>query len=287
MAGKHAVVWALLVAACGSWTEEPNAPRVEIAPLQARPVAPADVVEAWALPAAMIPMGIAVEPDTGRRVVLEVEGRVSELETGEELAFFEAPLPGTGFGDVAALGGGLLALTAVSDGYIASLADGSLVPHFCYEPGWFDDASNAVQASGALAFDALHDRLFAQPLTLANGGRGNVLESFFATYDITSGVDLQWWRTPTLVASGLAVLDAGETPDATTLLVAQGDELLRFDVAQRMLTVLVSFGELGLVSIAGIARDDVAGTLLVLGYDEGADAPAVLEVPLDAVLQGS
>ena len=280
---------AMLVAAlvaCGN--DGPDAPRVEVAAADVRSLESGDVVGRWSLELGSLPSGITVEPDTGRRLVLYYEGRIVELASGVELGVFVPPFVRTGFADVAALGRGLLALTAVSDGYIASLVDGSLVPHFCYEPGWFDDELDAVQLSGALAVDVRHDRLFTQPLTVTNGGFGTTVEGFFSTYDLSSGVDTQWWRTPdpSFVATGMVVLDAGETPEETTLLVARGDRLLRFDVASRALTPLVSLAEVGLSFLNGIARDDVAGTLLVVGSGEDLDVPPeVVEIPLDAVLQ--
>ncbi|MDQ3038067.1 MAG: hypothetical protein M3Y87_37085 [Myxococcota bacterium] len=230
---------------------------------RAAPIAPvSDVVAEIPFDAGTSPAsGVAVEPVTGRRLLLERDGVVRDLETGDVLWRAVAPQEPFGFTDVVALGDGQLALTSVSNGFLVELASGSMAMHFCYEPGWFEQMQNdPIQVSLSLARDAAGGRLYAQPRTIEEGGRGAVTGSFVAAYDEAGGADVAWWQLPdaSLVAGGMIVIEQG------ALLLGIGSTLHRFDTASAELTPVIDLAELGIESIDGLARDEEAGTILVL-----------------------
>ncbi len=229
-----------------------------------------------------VPTGIAIEPESRRRLVLDRDGTVSDLVTGETV--WQATLGAAepfGYTDLLAPSVDQLAITAASDGYLVDLPTASMAPHFCYEPeGWGELPNDPVQVSGCVAIDGAGARLYAQPRSIENGGLGAVTGSFLAAYDAGGGDDVAWWSLPdtSFAATGLAVLPAASGDDVR-LLLASGTSLFVFDVAAAELTPTTELGELGVESIAGLALDARQGTLLVLD-----DARrAVIELRLSAL----
>lgn len=213
-----------------------------------------------------LPTGVAVEPGTGRRMLLTREGTVLDLGTGAVLWRAVAPQEPFGFTDLVALGEGRLAVTSVSNGFLVELATGSMSMHFCYEPGWFEEMPNdPVQVSQGLARDPLGGLLYAQPRTIENGGFGAVTGSFVAAYDEEGGADLAWWQLPdpSFVATGMIALPS-ESRAVPDLLLAVGTELHRFDPETAELRRALDLSELGIGDIAGLALDEAAGTVLVV-----------------------
>lgn len=214
------------------------------------------------------PTGIAIEPESGRRLVLGFDGRVTDLETGE---LVWQPLPGAasapfGFTDLVALSVDQLAVTAQSDGFLVDLRAASMAPHFCYEPeGWEEVPNEPIQVSGCLALDRVGARFYAQPRTIENAGYGTVTGSFLAAYDAGGGADIAWWALPdaSFVATGMVALPSA-TGATERLILASGAELFAFDIAAAELAPAADLGPLGVESIAGLALDARAQTLLLL-----------------------
>lgn len=230
-------------------------------------------------------VGVSRDPATGEVLLLNArEGLFTLGNDGIEelvaldvlLASAEVP-PMSDFTDVAALGGGVFALTALSDGF---LFDGErLTQHFCYEPGfegggepWPDPVPtdpNDKQLTLSLEFLPESDRLLAQPRTF-DASTGELLAAHVATFDLESGEEQAWFDLGDrdLLAGGLTVLD-----DDSVVLGA-GTRLLRFDMGSRELTELADLG--GEVrDIAGLARGD-DDVLLVIDGENG----SLLEVRL-------
>lgn len=262
-------VGTILALVVGCAPEDPARPPdlrpVIIAPAQTRVVPRSVVVSEIELGAIEgTPVGVAVEPSSGRRLVMTQHGALHVL--GESAPIWQGgPLNDFGYTDVAALGEDRVAITSLGDGYLLELVPGTMTPHFCYEPGWWEpEGANPVQISHAVAHDPLGGRIYAQPRTVENGGWGNVTESFVAAYDEAGGADLTWWAVDDLgfVATGMTILprESGEP----RLVLGAGVTLHRFDVASGELSALAELSELGVWSIAGLAIDGAAGTLLVL-----------------------
>ncbi|MCB9595371.1 MAG: hypothetical protein H6719_21810 [Sandaracinaceae bacterium] len=284
---RHLVTLASLLALAGCAADAPDRPDIRPVTLHRDTVAPPlpveDVVGRFdLLPIPGEPTGVAVEPDTGRRLILLSEGMIVDLESGETL-WSGVPLQGgTAFSDIVALGGGRVAITSVSDGYLVDLATGEITPHFCYEPGWWDgEGQDPVQLSQAVAHDAQRGILYAQPRTLTAGGSGPVTESFVSAYDEASGADIAWWSIEDLgfVATGMEMLEPGREVGEARLLLAEGHTLHAFDGASGDLTPVGDLYGLDVVYISGLAIDREAGTLLVLD----AGTRRVLEIRLDAL----
>ena len=231
-------------------------------------------------------VGLAVQPDTGQRLALFGDGTLRDIDTGASLPTLTDPEGAFGFGDMVGLGDGLLAVTAMNDGYLVSTADGILRQHFCFLPGWqeFDPENvDPMQLSLALGFDAERERLYAQPRMWQNGGAGAVTDSFLSSYALGDGAELTWWNMPSVgvEAGGMVVLDAGPGDlghDAPTLLLGMGERLVRFDGVTAALEPVATLGELGLWDVRGLAYDAANDTLLVAALVEGGTRVSTLSL---------
>lgn len=219
--------------------------------------------------------GLAIEPD-GRRLVLTDAGDVMDVATGIVVRSLPHPTAAYGYTDWVSLGDGRFAVTAMSNGFLSDPASGELQQHFCYEPGSFEDANDAVQVTWALGVATREGRLYAQPLTLEQFGFGGFTGSFLASYDLAAGADLQWWQFPdsSYRAGGLAVLSE-EGP--TVLLLGSGNVVASFDTATSTHTPRARLE--GVALIEGLAIDRHHETLLVLDGERA----AVVELPLAMV----
>ncbi len=229
-------------------------------------------------------VGVSRDPVSGDLVLLNARAGLFEL-TGDglqEIASLDELLvnaelaPQSDFTDVAALGDGSYALTALSDGF---LFDGeTLRQHFCYEPGFADiePTPDPVPTSASdkqltLSLDYLPERgqLIAQPRTF-DEATGEILAAHVATFDLETGVEQGWFDlgSPEVLAGGLTTLD-----DDSVLLGA-GAKLLRFDIDTRALHEIADLGA-DVQDIAGMASTD-DGTVWVIDGEAG----SLLEVRL-------
>lgn len=282
---RHALAALLVLAGCAG--EAPAPPDIRPVTIH-RSTAPApipldDVVARFDLAGLEgTPSGIAIEPDTGRRLLLLEHGAIVALDGGEVLWTGMPTQGGTAFSDIAALGGQRVAITSVSDGYLVDLPTGHIRPHFCYEPGWWEgNGEDPVQISQAVAFDATRRVLYAQPRTITQGGFGEVTESFVSAYDEETGADVAWWGVPDLsfVATGMAILETGPEITDARLLLAAGQTLHAFDGATGDLVPAGDLATAGVATVNGLAIDREARTLLALDLE----GPEVVEIRLSAL----
>jgi hypothetical protein len=216
-------------------------------------------------------VGVAVDP-TGARYVLDETAGLYRLD-GETatlvLPLADFPPPNVPvippFTDLAALGPGRFAITAIGDGFILDLAAHTLTSYFCYLPDGLPE--DYTQRTDAVAYDAAADRIFAQPRTF--DAAGNVVRAQIAEYLGTSGQNVDWIDVdPAIAARGMAVL-----PDRG-LVAADG---LRLDVFDgRTLESNVDLFGLGVSSVDGLAFDPVTESVLVV--DDRVDV--LVEIPL-------
>ncbi len=185
------------------------------------------------------------------------DGSFSRILTSEKL--FQ-----DGFGavvtDVAALGDGRYAFTQPGFGVLYDTADESLVMHFCYEPGFFGDWEVQYQETHSLAFDPTTERLLSQPQTLTEGtpDRTDVAE-----FDLETGEELAFYQLDDrkLVAGALTV-----TPDG--ILLANGAELLDYELGSETPAKRANLRSLGIDSIEGMTWDATTQQLVVLDGDQ-------------------
>lgn len=182
------------------------------------------------------PVGVTVTPDTGVRYVLdEFHGLYRLTDDGAEqvLAIGDFPTPDvfpvSNWTDIVALGDERFALTAVSDGYLLDLAGGTLMQHFCYEPGW-DEWDTSYELTTSLGFDAGTNSIIAQPQTISVGDTGeSPMGAAVGVYDASLGGDApeQWYGLPdaNFLAAGMAVESA-----SSILLVEESGALHRFSM---------------------------------------------------------
>ncbi|MEM1413941.1 MAG: hypothetical protein AAGH15_03535 [Myxococcota bacterium] len=251
-----------------------------------RALTEADVVERTPAPVGAV--GLVVDPETGYRLVVRRSGEVLIASTDEVVQVFEAPERRFGFGDAVWVGPGLLALTALNDGFLAVLSTGELTQHFCFLPTWMEPQFDAiVQRSDALALDRTHDRLYAQPQTDGETEAGTVLEGFLSSYALSDGAERTWYRMPRPVprATGMVVLSPGPGDgerDAPRLLLAypatlsRGPHLQIFDGEAATLTPSVDLTSIDVGHVGALAVDEAAETLLVLATQEIVALPLAL-----------
>lgn len=266
-ASAFALLFALLATAC-----DPGVQVVDRHPL----VLDDGAREGW--------VGVSVDPSTGETVVLnareglftlDAEGLHEVASLDDLLGSAEVP-PVSDFTDVAALGGGVYALTALSDGF---LFDGeTLRQHFCYEPGFVGEEpgpdpvpTSPTDKQLTLSLEYLPERgqLIAQPRTF-DEATGELMAAHVATFDLETGVEQGWFDlgAPDLLAGGLTTLEDN------SVLLGAGTRLLRFDTGARELTELADLGA-HVRDIAGLARGDDGAIWVVDG-----EAGALLEVTL-------
>lgn len=227
-------------------------------------------------PADVMPVGVAIAPD-GQRFVMDEQWGFYRLDGDrafEVIPMAQMPVPDKPMQlpitDVVALGPNQFAFTAIGDGYILDTSAMTIRQHFCYLPG--DDGTGPrliTQRTDALAFDAVRQTLYAQPVTFDAAGELQFAQ--VATYDRASGVDTAWYDMERdLAATGMVVLPDGD------VVMGQGNRLLRFDPQARTSTPLDTLERYGIESIDGLALDPVSGALVVV--DKQADAMFDLEI---------
>ena len=232
---------------------------------------PDDVVSRIDLSAEGDLVGVAVEPDSGRRLAL-VSDRLFVLDGDTYTALDVQPELG-GFTDVVALGDGKVALSMRSNGYLFDTVTGALTLHFCYEPGW-EEWDQEFQITHSLGFDIDRGLIVAQPRTATLAAPDDVLASFVSTYVASSGTTEQFYTLPETDyrAGGMSV------PGADQIWLATDDHLDSYEVGADRPKRFAELSEAGVVQAEGLAIDDVADTVLVADvYGE------VIEIRRDAL----
>lgn len=217
-------------------------------------------------------VGVAVDPG-GTRYVLDEQAGLYRLDGATAtlvLPLADFPVPDVAvtppFTDLVALSPGRFAITAIGDGLVLDLGARTLTSYFCYVPdGLPEDYS---QRTDAVAYDAVTDRIFAQPLTFDSAG--TLLSSQLAEYLGDSGINVDWFPLDNAVHAGAMAVVPGRG-----LVIADGLQLIDFD-GQR-LAPDVDLGTLGLSAADGMAFDAARQSLLVV--DDLHDV--LTEIPLE------
>lgn len=246
-----------LVVGCAS--EEPLPPSEPLARVDLRPAFAADNVDA---------IGVALASD-GTRFVFEETRGLFRLDAGGAVEVVpmsampdpgpEAPLllPVT---DIVALAPNQFALTAIGDGYILDTSAMTLTQHFCYVPT--GTPANLTQRTDAIAYDAVKQRLFAQPNTYNELGEFQYAQ--FAAYKRDTGDAIRWYNVA--FTEPVTAMFAREE----ALVYGQGSHISRYDLLEEKPYVLEDLARYGVQSIDGMAIDEAAGALIVV--DKQADA---------------
>ena len=143
-------------------------------------------------------VGVTVDPDTGRRFVLDANRGIFELgDAGATLHIAlddfppASPAVRSAFTDIAALGSGRFALTARSVGYMLDVEADTLSQFFCYVPPMMDEEMYD-QSTQTLGFDPATGVLYSQPQTLDLMNGEAVIASQIGMFDAVEGTDLSW-----------------------------------------------------------------------------------------------
>lgn len=219
----------------------------------------------------LLPVGITVDP-AGRRFLFDErlgifglgdDGRVTPITSMAALTEIKSPTVELPYTDLVALAPDVFALTAIGDGFLLDTAAGTLTQHFCYVP----DGTPAWlwQRTDALAYDAVSDRIWAQPQTYDTEGvlQGTAL----ASYDRASGGLWDWLPLDEPLFAGAMVVLPGQR-----LVVAEGAQLKEF-VRGEPITPILDLASSGITQISGLALD--GDRLLVL--DAPSDSLYVLD----------
>lgn len=231
------------------------------------PAAQLDLRAAMGTTEDLRPVGLAIAPD-GQRFVFEETGGLFRLDGTHAIAVVpmsampspEQPvqLP---FTDIVALAPNLFALTAIGDGFLLDTQAMTLRQHFCYLPD--GTPVSLSQRTDGIAFDAVNQRLFAQPVTYDAAGVFQYAQ--LAVYARETGQDVEWHS----VSNDVAATGMVSSPEFG-LLLGQGSQLSRFDPATEQMIPLDDLHRFGVRSIDGLSIDQAAGTLVVV--DKVADA---------------
>ncbi len=207
------------------------------------------------------PVGVTVD-HTGTRFLLDeqlglfafgADGRATPVMSQDELTVIKTPVVELPYTDILAVAPDQFALTAIGDGFLLDTAAHTLTQHFCYVP----DGTPAWlwQRTDALAYDAVADLIYAQPRTYDIEGTLQTTE--IATYDRATGDLVDWYTLSEHLFAGAMLV----TPDRR-IYAGEGAQLERYVRGEYTLTPVLSFAEIGVQQIAGLALD--GDTLLVL-----------------------
>lgn len=218
-------------------------------------------------------VGITVEPETGRRFLLDRNEGIFELdEEGTATLFlaldeFPTPevTPRSAFTDFVALGNEVFAITARSDGFRLDVQADTLTQYFCYVPGEDWEEPIVDQLTDSLAFDAQAELIYAQPQSFALDDLETPIASGLGAYTLQGGQPVVWYEMPdvSLLAGGATVLADG------SILLVDGNELFRFRieseeglVGKERLKSLTTLEQVEQVD--GLAFDPQRGSVLVV-----------------------
>jgi DNA-binding beta-propeller fold protein YncE len=209
-------------------------------------------------------IGLAIASDGTRFVFDEYLGllRIDGNLTTSIVSMAQMPTPDKPIRlpvtDLVALAPNLFAMTALGDGFLLDTAAMTLTQHFCYVPDGGDGfPSSITQRTDAIAYDAVADKLYAQPLTF--DAAGELQYAQVARYNRTTGVDEIWNDAPV----GTAATGSVFVPDIG-LVLGQGAQLSKYDFTTREVIALEDLTRFGVLSIDGLAIDPVTNTLVVV-----------------------
>ncbi len=211
------------------------------------------------------PVGAAVGPD-GTRFMFDEDRGLYRIEGDQLISIMtlaQLPTPDKQLQfpitDIVSLAPNLFAMTAIGDGFLLDTAANTLTQHFCYFPAGDGGGGTPVsisQRTDAIAYDAVAQKIYAQPLTYDAAYEFQYAQ--VARYNRATGVDEAWFDAPpsTLATGSAFVPDVG-------LVLGQGSELSRFDLDTREMIVLDDLSRFGVRSIDGLAIDPVTNSLIV------------------------
>ncbi|MEM7678901.1 MAG: hypothetical protein AAF449_23215, partial [Myxococcota bacterium] len=216
-------------------------------------------------------VGLTVEPNTGRRFVLdERQGIYQLLDEGvQRIASIEqitaqGDVPQSDFTDFVSIDEGQFALTAMNDGFLYDLATQTLSSYFCYVPGFIDDLpggdGEVFQLTESVTYDPDANLMFAQPQTFNTANPNVVLLSQIGRFEMSGGEGFGWVDAPDLNfrAGAMAAVGNGE------LMLAEGSRLLRVDATTGAVNGQVDLAEFGLQNVHALTYDRSTQSLLAI-----------------------
>lgn len=238
--------------ASGGTTAEPDAEEIVILPEELEQIeAPHFAVTnredlSDRLPEGTTLEGVTQDPLTGKVYVLDpVAGIYLMSDSAAELVYApgditpeDGLLPLGNFSDLVALGRGRFALTSPNEGYIVDLTAGTMWRHFCYLPNITPGLSESEtslsvayqqsgievwQSTGALAYEAATDRLWAQPIT-RRVDDDSLLGVEIAAFDLPTGEPQVWYGF-----TGVQVLAEAMSVSPSTFYLGVESTLLQID----------------------------------------------------------
>ncbi|MEO1338561.1 MAG: hypothetical protein AAFV29_23160 [Myxococcota bacterium] len=230
-------------------------------------------------------VGVTVEPNTGRRFVLDdqrgiyevlAEGVMRVASLDEITA--QGDQPQSAFTDFVAIDEGEFALTAMNDGFLYDLETGTLSSYFCYVPGFIDDLPGGdgeiFQLTESVTFDPEANLMFAQPQTFNTANPNDVLLSQIGRFEMTGGEGFGWVDAPSLDfrAGAMAAVGNGK------LLLVEGSRLLRVDATTGAVDGQTDLSRLGLQSIHALTYDHTAQSLIAV--DQASETLYELDIDL-------
>jgi len=156
--------------------------------------------------------------------------------------------------DVAVLGDGRYAMTVPGVGVLYDSNDGSVVQHFCYEPGDWGDWEVQSQETHSLAYDVQTERLISQPITLTDAvaDRADVAE-----FDRVTGEPMAWHTL-----ADREFLSTAVEVNGGGVLLAQGDQIFDYVLGEEKPRQRADLGSVDVTTIDGMSID--GDTMLVL-----------------------
>lgn len=224
-------------------------------------------------------IGVTIAPDGARYVFEEtvglyrIDGDVgTQLVSMNQMPTADKPvrLP---FTDIVALSPNVFAMTAIGDGFLLDISALTLTQHFCYVPDGGDGFPTVnSQRTDAIAYDAVEDKIYAQPLTY--NPVGDLQLAQVSRYNRVSGVDEEWFDAPIGTRATGSVFMPG-----VGLLLGQDAKLSRYDVETRQVIEIDDLRRFGVASIDGLAIDTERNTLVVV--DQLTDS--MFDIDLDTI----
>jgi hypothetical protein len=217
-------------------------------------------------------VGVAVDPLTGARFVLDASNRLYDLKSEGALslrldltkAWGDEPLQ-----DICAVSDTEIFTVAPGFGLRVNLETESAQSHFCLEPG--DPMSGEPEPwlelrheTHAIACDVEANLIYGQPQTLPRDeGDDTPIRSEVSLYDLPSGADVGWYPLPSelFIAGGMAVV--GET-----LLLGRDSLLSSYDIWTGVLEPVLDLAPYGVDRIEGLAPDAERNALLVVDGED-------------------
>jgi hypothetical protein len=215
-------------------------------------------------------VGVAVDPLTGARFVLDASNRLYDLSADGALSlrldlrsvWGDEPLQ-----DICAVSDTEIFTVAPGFGLRVNLETESAQTHFCLEPGdpMFDEPWLEFRhETHAIACDVEANLIYGQPQTLPRDeGDDTPIRSEVSLYDLPSGADVAWYPLPSelFIAGGMAVV-------GDTLLLGRDSLLSSYDIWTGTLEPVLDLAPYGVVRIEGLAPDAERNALLVVDGDD-------------------